>query len=294
MRRPMFQDVRVRKALDLALDFQWLNRQLFFNQYTRIDSFFANTAICRRRAASAGRTGAARAMAQPTRSGGVRSAAEAAGHRSARLAARQSAAGARVVAEAGWTYRDGALRNAQGRAVRSSRFSTILPARPLRLRADRRDLHPQSAEARHHVDVSHDRFRGVSEAARRVRFRHDHIRMPDVQVPGYRAGRPVRQQVRRYARLGQLIGLKSPAVDAILRALVQAQTREQLVDATHALDRVLMHGYYVIPQWYSGSRGWRSSAASRGRKTLPLYYSRGRLDHVDVVVHSRAKPKPQA
>ncbi|CAH2900146.1 MAG: ABC transporter, substrate-binding protein (cluster 5, nickel/peptides/opines) [uncultured Paraburkholderia sp.] len=42
-RRPLFQDVRVRKALDLAIDFQWLNRQLFFNQYARIDSFFANT-----------------------------------------------------------------------------------------------------------------------------------------------------------------------------------------------------------------------------------------------------------
>jgi microcin C transport system substrate-binding protein len=43
LRRPIFRDVRVRQALDLALDFQWLNRQLFFDQYKRTGSFFANT-----------------------------------------------------------------------------------------------------------------------------------------------------------------------------------------------------------------------------------------------------------
>ncbi len=42
-RRPLFKDVHVRQALDLALDFEWLNRQLFFSQYRRIDSFFVNT-----------------------------------------------------------------------------------------------------------------------------------------------------------------------------------------------------------------------------------------------------------
>src|ERR1700676_1234977 len=39
-RRSLFQDVRVRKALDLAMDFEWMNRQIFFGQYQRIDSYF--------------------------------------------------------------------------------------------------------------------------------------------------------------------------------------------------------------------------------------------------------------
>lgn len=39
LRRPLFQDVRVRQALGYALDFEWLNRQLFYNQYSRINSF---------------------------------------------------------------------------------------------------------------------------------------------------------------------------------------------------------------------------------------------------------------
>src|SRR5690606_19976814 len=43
LRRPQFQDVRVRRALDLALDYEWMNRQLFFGAYKRIYSFFNNS-----------------------------------------------------------------------------------------------------------------------------------------------------------------------------------------------------------------------------------------------------------
>ena len=60
----MFQDVRVRQALDLALDFHWMNRQLFFSQYTRIDSYFANTELQATGMPSAKRTGAARTVAR--------------------------------------------------------------------------------------------------------------------------------------------------------------------------------------------------------------------------------------
>ena len=45
LRRPQFQDARVRRALGLALDFQWMNRQLFYSQYARIDSFFSNSEL---------------------------------------------------------------------------------------------------------------------------------------------------------------------------------------------------------------------------------------------------------
>jgi len=70
-----------------------------------------------------------------------------------------------------------------------------------------------------------------------------------------------------------LMGLKSPAVDAILRTLVHAQTRAQLVDAARALDRVLMHGYYVVPQWFSTTHRIAYQRTLRYPATLPLYYS---------------------
>jgi microcin C transport system substrate-binding protein len=98
------------------------------------------------------------------------------------------------------------------------------------------------------------------------------IKFPDVQVPGA-------EQVDRFGSKaadepgsGNLLGLKSPAVDAILKALTQAQTLQQLLDATHALDRVLMHGYYVVPQWYSATHrvAFKNTLAYPAK--LPLYY----------------------
>ena len=85
-----------------------------------------------------------------------------------------------------------------------------------------------------------------------------------------------------------MIGLKSPAVDAILNALVHAQTREQLVDATHALDRVLMHGYYVVPHWYSATHRVAYQARPCVSENAAAVLFGGRLDHVDVVVRAAA------
>ncbi|MGF6367789.1 ABC-type oligopeptide transport system substrate-binding subunit [Paraburkholderia sp. RAU6.4a] len=99
------------------------------------------------------------------------------------------------------------------------------------------------------------------------------VRLPDVQVPGT-------EQLSRFGSKyadepgsDNLAGVKSPAVDAILRKVLGAQTREQLVDATHALDRVLMNGYYVIPHWYSAvhriAYGTTSSIRRSCRFTSP-------------------------
>ncbi len=99
------------------------------------------------------------------------------------------------------------------------------------------------------------------------------VRLPDVQVPGT-------EQLSRFGSKyadepgsDNLAGVKSPAVDAILRKVLGAQTREQLVDATHALDRVLMNGYYVIPHWYSAVHriAYRNNLAYPAE--LPLYFA---------------------
>ena len=47
-----------------------------------------------------------------------------------------------------------------------------------------------------------------------------------------------------------LIGVKDPTVDAIIEDLIQAESREDLVNHTRALDRILLHNYYVIPMWH--------------------------------------------
>jgi microcin C transport system substrate-binding protein len=237
-RRPLFQDVRVRKALDLALDFQWLNRQLFYNLYTRIDSYFVNTDLQATGLPSAGE----RALLNPWRA-----------------------------QQAGWTYRDGALRNAKGQPFQFEILDDSASATSMEpiVATLTRNLQKLGITAKFRTSD----FAVYQKRLDSFDFDVTTIRMPDVQVPGT-------EEVDRYGSKSadtpgssNLIGVKSPAVDAILRALVQAQTRDQLVDATHALDRVLLHGYYVIPQWYSAVHRVAFRRELAWPQTLPLYYA---------------------
>ena len=117
-RREKFKDPRVREALALAFDFEWMNRQLMFNSYIARARLLQRQRFRGERASRAGRACAARAAARkacrrrcstrrcrsrprPTPPGSLRE-----NLRKARD----------LLAEAGWTYRDGALRNAKGEA----------------------------------------------------------------------------------------------------------------------------------------------------------------------------------
>ena len=70
-----------------------------------------------------------------------------------------------------------------------------------------------------------------------------------------------------------VMGVKDPAVDALLDQVVAAQTRPQLVTALKALDRVLRHGHYAVPHWYGSVHrvAWRAGRFEQPSK-LPRYY----------------------
>ncbi|MCA8425915.1 extracellular solute-binding protein [Burkholderia seminalis] len=269
LRRPLFRDARVRQALDLAFDFEWLNRQLFYSAYTRLDSYFADTDL-----QATGMPGEGelklleplRAQLDPAVFGPMVTQPDTNPPGSLRanlLKART------LLAQAGWTYRDGALRNAKGEPFAFEILDDAGGAMEGVVTAYQRNL------AKLGIAV---RFRTADFALLQKRldaFDYDMttIRLPGVQVPGA-------EQYSRYASKfadepgsDNLIGLKSPAVDALLHALGTAQTREDLLDATHALDRVLMHGYYAVPQWYSTTHRIAYKRSLAYPQTLPLYYS---------------------
>ncbi|WP_233272697.1 extracellular solute-binding protein [Paraburkholderia acidisoli] len=273
LRKPVFQDVRVRHALDLALDFQWLNRMLFYSQYRRLDSWFANTPLQPKGLPSPGEL----ALLDPWRKSldpavfgppPVQPVTTPPGSlRANLLQARQ------LLADAGWTYRDGALRNAKGEpftfevlddTAASSQWAPIMA---------------QYTQALKRLGIQVN-YRSVDFALYQKRldafdFDMTTIKFPDVQVPGAEQVDRFGSKAADEAGSGNLIGVKSLAIDAILKALTQAQTLEQLLDATHALDRVLMHGYYVVPQWYSATHrvAYRNTLAYPAK--LPLYYGAG-------------------
>ena len=70
-----------------------------------------------------------------------------------------------------------------------------------------------------------------------------------------------------------VVGLKDPAVDALLAHATSARTRPELVAALRALDRVLRHGHYVVPQWYGSVHrvAWRAGLFAQP-DVLPRHY----------------------
>ncbi|WP_415765151.1 extracellular solute-binding protein [Paraburkholderia sp. J10-1] len=289
LRKPVFQDVRVRRALDLALDFQWLNRMLFYSQYRRIDSWFANTQLQAKGLPSPGEL----ALLEPWRKSldpavfgppPLQPDTTPPGSLRANLLKARA-----LLADAGWTYRDGALRNAKGEPFTFEVLDDTSAS------AQWAPIMAQYTQALKRLGIQVN-YRSVDFALYQKRldafdFDMTTIKFPDVQVPGA-------EQVDRFGSKaadepgsGNLLGLKSPAVDAILKALTQAQTLEQLLDATHALDRVLMHGYYVVPQWFSATHrvAFKNTLAYPAK--LPLYY--GANDWIISTWWLKSPPRPQ-
>ena len=68
-------------------------------------------------------------------------------------------------------------------------------------------------------------------------------------------------------------GIKNPAVDGLVDALIYAETQEQLTAACRALDRALWHGYYLVPNWFLAHHRLAYTAKLKHPEKLPLYYS---------------------
>ena len=102
-------------------------------------------------------------------------------------------------------------------------------------------------------DGAHGRRRAVREPAAQLGLRHHHRR------PGASRSRPATSSAASGARRPpisagsrNLVGIKNPAVDALIERVIFAKDRDELVAATKALDRVLLWNHYVVPQWTYG------------------------------------------
>jgi len=271
LRRPLFQDVRVRQALDLAMDFEWMNRQIFFSQYRRIDSYFSNSRQAATGMPSAGELALLeplRAQLDPAVFGPMVTQPQTDPPSSLRENLRRARA---LLAQAGWVYRDGALRNAQGQAFTleilddSGSAQTMGPV-----------VSPYARNlAKLGITVN---FRTTDFALYQKRlddfdFDVTTARYPDDPSPGNELLDRFGSASANTHGSDNLIGLHSPAIDALTLDVLRARTPADLESASQALDRVLMHGYYVVPQWYSSTHrvAYRKTLAHPA--TLPLYYT---------------------
>lgn len=268
IRREKFRDPRVREAIGLAFDFEWMYRQLFYRSYTRVRGFFNASDF----EAKGLPEGDELAVLEPLRArlpGAVFSApvpvppsTDPPGSlRKNLLRARQ------LLAEAGWTYRDGALRNGKGEPfvmeyldsgggeVLFTPYSQALARLGIRAEYRRADF----ALIQKRLDVfDFDLFT---------------IRAPGTETPGAELLDRFGSKSAATQGSGNLIGVSDPAVDALLELAVASTTRPQLVARLRALDRVLRHGHFVVPQYYGNT----FRIAYRGGKfaepaVAPWYY----------------------
>ncbi len=246
LRNSKFRDVRVRKALGLAMDFEWLNRQMFYGLYKRVEGYFPNSDFH----ASGLPDAAELALLEPLRAQ-LRPEVFGPAVRSPTTLPPDSLRGnlrqaQQLLAQAGWTYRDGALRNAQGEAFTVE----LLNNQPSLVRL----IAPfQAALEKLGIQL---RVRTVDGSLYQQRMDNFEFEMTSLRLPGSNApGGEMFDFFGSRAAVthgsANLWGIADPAVDALLDKVVRATTRPELITAMRALDRVLSHGYYSIPQWTS-------------------------------------------
>nr|WP_145545818.1 extracellular solute-binding protein [Variovorax boronicumulans] len=247
LRKDKFKDVRVRQAIGLAYDFEWLNRQMFYNLYQRVQGWFPNSEFH-----AEGLPGPDElALMEPLRSklrpevfGPALVSPSTAPPGSLRENLRQAQ---RLLAEAGWTYRDGALRNAKGEPFTIE----LLNDQPGLIRV----ITPLQGSLRKlGIEMT---FRTVDFSLSQQRmdsfdFEMTTIRLPGTSAPGGELIERFGSEAARTNGSSNIWGIADPGVDAIVAKIVAATTRPELTTAMRVLDRVLSYGHYSIPQYFGG------------------------------------------
>lgn len=272
LRRPQFQDIRVREAINFAFDFEWTNRNLFFGLYDRTQSFFQRSPL------QADGTPKPDELAlldplkpslRPEVFGPAVLAPVSNGSGQDRALLRRASA---LLDEAGWKT-DGTLRrNAAGQTldleflIESPVFERVLGPYLKNLR-----LIGVNATIRTVDDAQY--------LKRTKEFDFDVVgsRFSTSQTPGDELRVFFGSQSAKTPGTYNLSGVASPAIDALLDKVVEAQSREELNTTGQALDRVLRAEQFWVPNWYKGTN-WLAFWDKFGRPPTKPKYDRGIVD----------------
>jgi microcin C transport system substrate-binding protein len=268
LRRARFQDVRVRKALSLAFDFYWVNNNIFYQEYRHPYSYFSTTDL-----AASGLPGEDElALLEPWRDqldpavfGPMVTFPSTEPPRSLRD---NIIEGQRLLEEAGWVYRDGALRNAAGEAfVLEASLTEGIPLP--RIETYLRNVALYGIEIRRRLTDPVTSRRDMQK----FDFDLSHVVLRESRMPGGDIAAKFNSTDADVEGSENVIGVKSPAIDFLLEKLSTATTPAQLHAAARALDRVLMHGYYIVPERYSFEHRAAYDTRLAYPAVLPDYYA---------------------
>jgi len=246
IRRPLFQDRRVREAMMLAFDFEWSNRNLFFDAYARTTSYFSNSEL-----ASSGLPEGEELRLLERFRGRIP---EEVFTQEFRLPVTDGSGTNRenlrralgLLQQAGWTVRNQRLVNAQGQPFS---FELLLSSPSF----ERVALPYAQQLQRLGIEM---RVRTVDTAQYQARTdAFDFDMTVDVFGQSLSPGNEQRDywtcEKSRQEGSRNSIGVCDPVIDELVELVIAAPDREALITRTRALDRVLLWGHYVVPHWHS-------------------------------------------
>jgi len=244
LRKDKFKDPKVREAISLLFDFEWANKTLFYGAYTRINSFYSGSEL----STEINISDAERDILLPYKDQLPSSVftpikpIETAGDGNVRLQMRRAVA---LLSEAGYELKNSKMQNKNGQQLS---FEFLLYSKDFE-----RIVQPFKRNLQRIGIETSIRLVDISQYINRLNnFEFDMVSLRKGQSisPGNEQASYWGCDTANDVGTSNWVGVCSPVVDALTENLIKAETREELVNTTKALDRVLLSLHIVIPQWY--------------------------------------------
>ena len=280
MRRSKFSDVRVRKALDLAFDFEWMNKNIFYGLYKRTNSYFENSDLKASDLPSADEL----ALLEPFKEKLSKAVFEAPyvspPSDGSGMNRDNMRAAAKMLDEAGWVIKDGKRMNAKGEALtleflfEEPSFLRVIGPFEKNLKLLGLDVTSRQVDA-----AQYENRRKAYEFDILVQ-RYSMTLTPGLELKNYWGSEAATMNGSR-----NLAGIANPVVDALIDKVIQAKNRPELTTAARALDRVMRAEHVWVPNWYKASH----NVAAWNKFSWPATKARYALGVLDTWWYDAAK-----
>jgi microcin C transport system substrate-binding protein len=267
IRKPMFQDINVRKALSLAFDFEWANKNLFYGAYTRDNSYFSNSELASKGLPQGDELKLLEPFKTQVPAEVFTQEFKMPVNQSTNDFREQLKKARELLLAAGWDMKDNTLIN---KATGKPFEIQILLDRPEYARI-------------YNSYVQNLKTLGINASLRMVdtaqyqerlnEFDYDMIYNGFGQSisPGNEQEEFFSSKTADVKGSRNYIGVKNPIIDGLIEGLIKVQTREEQLNYVHAQDRVLLWNYYIVPGWYLGAYRLAHWKQLHGPSITPKY-----------------------
>ncbi|OUR71939.1 hypothetical protein A9Q76_04495 [Arcobacter sp. 31_11_sub10_T18] len=265
LRKPLFQDREVRRALNLAFDFEWTNKKLFYNQYKRLNSYFANCELSSQNLPSNDELKLLTPFKEQLPKSLFTTVFQNNVTKGDGKIRKELRAALKILKKQGWKFKNKVLEK-DGKKFEFE----ILITSP----AFERIVQPFIKNLKKiGVIAKLKMLESVSYRNKLNSFEFDMMvqSLPVSLSPGNELNNYWGSKAANIKGSSNYMGLKSPVVDALIQKVVTSPNRASLITSVRALDRVLLNNYYVIPQWYIPSNRIAYWKKLKQPKTSPKY-----------------------